>query len=146
MNKVAFFSADKRIGLNKKSTYKKLIQEVFVLEGIKLKRIAFIFCSDKYLLDINKRHLHHNFYTDVITFLISIITNPVESEVYISIERIKENAKTYNVSYQNELLRVMIHGALHVCGYNDKLKKSKKLMQKKEDFYIKLYEQNFPET
>lgn len=140
MNPVIFYSADKPVNAKNRQGIKKLIHRVFLLEGEKLKKIAFIFCSDEYLFKINKQHLNHSFYTDVIGFMVSMPKKPIESEVYISTERIKENAKIYKVPYQKELLKVMIHGALHFCGYKDKTLKAKKLMLLKEDFYIKIYE------
>ena len=138
MNKVFFFSADKPIPLKNRNETKKLIKEIFITEGFKLNKILFIFCSDNYLFKMNTLFLKHNYYTDVITFTLSSAGKPLESEIYISIERIKENAKSYNALYQNELLRVMIHGVLHLCGYTDKQRLAKKIMQQKEDFYLEL--------
>jgi len=140
MNKITFNSADRAIPIVKRENFKKCISKLFINEGYYLQKISYIFCSDKYLLELNKQFLSHNFYTDVLTFLISIKNEPIESEIYISNDRIKENAKIFKVSYQKELLRVMIHGALHLCGYNDQNKKTKEQMRKRENFYIQLYE------
>ncbi len=97
--------------------------------------LSFIFCSDNYLLGINKNYLKHDFYTDVITF--DYCENDIISgDIFISIERIKENAKTFNTTFENELYRVMIHGILHLVGYNDKTDKEQKQMREKENFYL----------
>jgi len=98
--------------------------------------LSFIFCSDDYLLDINKKYLNHDFYTDVITFDYSE-NNILSGDVFISIDRVKENAGTFNVPFEEELQRVMIHGVLHLAGYKDKTDKEKKQMTDKENFYLK---------
>jgi len=138
MNEVTFNSTDGHIPIKKRRNFKEFIIKLFRLEGRDVQRISYIFCSDKYLLKLNKQHLHHDYYTDILTFLISE-NNSIKSEIYISVDRVKENAKTYKVSYQTELLRVMIHGALHLCGYKDENEKAKTQMRQKEDFYIQLY-------
>ncbi len=138
MNNIHFFSADKAIPIKNRSATKRLLKKIFVLEEFQLNKISFIFCSDKYLLKINSQILKHNYYTDVITFALSLTGYPIVGEVYISIERIKENAKTYHTLYQNELLRVMIHGVLHLCGYTDKKRIEQDIMRKKEDLYLNL--------
>lgn len=139
MSKITFHSADVKVPIQNRSGFKSCILKLFSIEDYTLKRLSYVFCSDSYLLQLNKKYLNHNFYTDILTFLISERNRPIESEIYISVNRIKENAKLYNASYQNELLRVMIHGALHLCGYDDQTKKAKKQMQQKEDVYIQLY-------
>lgn len=100
--------------------------------------LNFIFCSDKYLLGINRQYLNHDFYTDIITFDYSQ-GKQVSGDIYISIDRVKDNAKTYEVSFQDELLRVLIHGVLHLCGYKDKTKADARLMRQKEDYYLSLW-------
>ena len=100
--------------------------------------LNFIFCSDEYLLQINRQYLQHDYYTDIITFDYSQ-KNLVSGDIYISIDRVKDNAATYKVSFQNELLRVIIHGVLHLCGYKDKTKADAGLMRKKEDYYLSLW-------
>jgi probable rRNA maturation factor len=139
MSKIFFNSGDRPIPIKNRKKFKEHFSRLFAIEGYELQKISYIFCSDEYLLKLNKQFLNHNFYTDVLTFLNSTVNEPIESEIYISLERIKENAKFFEVSYKKELLRVMIHGALHLCGYNDKNKKTKGLMKKREDFYINLY-------
>ena len=125
MNKIYLHSADKIANIKYKSLVKALIVALFEQEHTALEQLSYIFCSDAYLLQINKQFLNHNTLTDVITFPFSEEGKPVYGEVYLSVDRIKENAKTFDVEYQNELLRVMIHGALHLCGYTDKTKSQK---------------------
>lgn len=138
MNKIIFNSADRPVLVYKRRNLKKCITELFRLERCSFQKISYIFCSDEYLLKLNNQYLNHNNYTDILTFLLSDKDKPIESEIYISMDRVKENAKTYKVSYQTELLRVMIHGALHLCGYDDKNNEAKAQMRKKEDFYMHL--------
>jgi rRNA maturation RNase YbeY len=139
MNKASFHSADRPILIRKRNTIKKIVAVLFETERVELNHISYIFCSDKYLLKINQRHLNHFEYTDVISFCLSNSQAPVLGEIYISTDRIKENAKEFNQTYQTELLRVMIHGALHLCGYKDKSLYQKKKMRSKEDFYLQFY-------
>ena len=136
MSKTFFFSADKAINAKNRSSIKKLIVQLFQEEQVFLNRIDYIFCSDEYLLKINKRFLHHETYTDIITFPLSDYNKPVYGEVYMSVDRIKENANVFKVPYQEELLRVMIHGALHLCGYTDHNQTEKQNMRSKENHYL----------
>ena len=102
--------------------------------------LNYIFCSDEELLEINKRFLNHNYYTDIITFNLSANNNDlIIGEIYISIDRVKENAKTYNTSVAMELHRVIFHGILHLCGYKDKTHDQKRKMTQKENHYLKKY-------
>lgn len=120
-----------------KSKLKKWIKEVVGKEGSTIAELNFIFCDDDYLLEKNKTFLKHDTLTDIITFDYSE-KNTVTGDVYISIERVKENSQNYGVSYENELHRVIIHGVLHLLGYNDKNEKQQKEMREKEDFYLSL--------
>lgn len=95
----------------------------------------YIFCSDTRLLEINKKFLNHDYYTDIISFDFSEGVS-TQAEVYISIDRVKENARGLGVSFKSELHRVVFHGALHLCGYGDKTKKARETMRKKEDYYL----------
>lgn len=139
MNNIYLYGADKAADVKHKKAVKQLIRDLFSQENIELERLNYIFCSDEYLLKINKQFLSHSTLTDVITFPFSEKGRPVHGEVYLSVERIKENAKTFGVEYQNELLRVMIHGALHLCGYADKTRASKLEMTEKENYYLKQF-------
>ncbi len=106
-------------------------------ENHKLGEINYIFCDDAYLLKINQDYLNHNTFTDIISFDYTI-GKQINGDIYISIERVKENATQFNTSFQNELNRVMIHGVLHYCGYKDKTEADKKIMRSKEDYYLSL--------
>lgn len=143
MEKVNFSNADTNYRVRDKKKITHLIKELFNIESQGLQSINYIICTDKYLLDINKKFLHHDFYTDIITFDLSDIPDQTISEIYISIDRVKENATTINVNEQIELLRVIIHGALHLCGYNDKRKSEITIMREKEDYYLRLFGKHF---
>jgi probable rRNA maturation factor len=125
-----------------RSLVKEVIKQLFKKERRKLDQLTYIFCSDEYLLQVNKEYLQHNYYTDIITFDLSEDNNQVQGEVYISVDRVKDNAKTFNTSFQKELLRVVFHGALHLCGYKDKTKEDEVLMRKAEDKYLRYYLSN----
>lgn len=106
-------------------------------ESRKKGNVNYIFCTDDYLSEINVKYLKHNTLTDIISFDYSL-DKEVSGDIYISIERVKENSSLYNVSMKDELHRVIIHGILHFCGYTDKRKEEKLLMRKKEDYYLSL--------
>lgn len=138
---VRFNYADvKPLSIRKKKLIKETVIDIFLNEEKTIHNINYIFCSDNYLLEINKEYLHHNHYTDIITFNLSE-GKAVTGEIYISIERVKENAVIHSFSFTNELLRVIFHGALHLCGYNDKKKSEITIMRKKEDYYLQLFEE-----
>ena len=96
--------------------------------------INYVFCSDKFLLGLNKKFLKHNTLTDIITF--QYTSKKLSGEIFISIPRVKENAKKYKTPFENELYRVMIHGSLHLCGFKDKTTAQKKKIREKEDYYL----------
>jgi probable rRNA maturation factor len=110
------------------------IQETAIAEGKTVQELTYIFCSDDYLLQMNKEHLQHDYYTDVITFAYS--DNPIAGDIFISADRVKDNAQQIKVTFEHELHRVMIHGLLHLAGYLDKTPKHKATMTAKEDFYL----------
>lgn len=129
---------------NRRSFIEKLkiryfIEFLFKREGKILKRIDYIFCDDLFLLSINQSFLNHDYFTDIITFDLSEKKDEIIGEVYISVDRIKENAKLFSVTTNEERLRVIIHGALHLCGYKDKRKSDKEIMQQKENEYLSLF-------
>ncbi len=107
-------------------------------EKKRISRISFVFCSDDYLLDINKEYLNHDYYTDIITFPYKQEIE-IESDIFISIDRIKENATTFKSTFDRELLRVMAHGLLHLMGYKDKSEVDQREMREKEDWAIDKY-------
>jgi probable rRNA maturation factor len=132
---IQFFLLTKSISLSKRKELKSFIEFIFRNEKTKLQSLTYIFCSDEYLLKINQDFLKHNYYTDIITFDMSE-TKEIIGEVYISVERVKENANNLGVSTTNELHRVIFHGALHLCGYKDKANLEIKKMRAREDFYL----------
>lgn len=136
MQKVFFHYADRKLPIKNKKNIKVAIQGLFVAEKIILGRIDYIFCSDNYLLYINKQFLNHNYYTDIITFDLSEKKELLISEIYISVDRIIDNSKALKTKTIEEFQRVIFHGALHLCGYTDKNKKATKRMREKENYYI----------
>ncbi len=124
--------------LKDKTRLKAWIKTVTEKEKHRLGDINYIFCSDDELLEINIQHLNHNTYTDIITFDYTE-GNKISSDIFISIDRVEENAKKFKVSFEEELHRVMIHGILHLCGYKDKSKADAELMRKKENASLKLF-------
>ncbi len=138
MAAIHFFSEDIKYTLKDKLALKRWIKDTIVTEGYILDELSFIFCSDEYLLRINQEYLDHDTYTDVITFDNSESPKTITGDIFISIERIKENASNYKLHVANELHRVMIHGTLHLLGYKDKGKTAKIMMTAKEDEYLKI--------
>ena len=136
---ISFNKADKNTTLAKRSVLKAFIERSLKKEGLRIERLQYIFCSDKYLLGINKSYLQHDYYTDIISFDLSETKGKLIGEVYISIDRVKDNAKTHKTSLKEELLRVIFHGALHFCGYKDKKPADIKKMRAQEDKWLKSY-------
>jgi rRNA maturation RNase YbeY len=114
------------------------LQQIAVAENETIKRINYIFCSDEYLLEVNRNYLQHDYYTDIITFDLSE-TEVIESDIYISIDRVQDNANQYNANTQTELLRVIAHGLLHLIGYNDKTEDEQTIMRNKEEACLSLW-------
>ncbi len=125
--------------LRQREELKRFITRLFLREKSKLHSLSYIFCSDDYLLGINQSFLKHDTYTDIITFPLSAKGEPISGEIYISVERVKENAQTFQSSFNRELHRVIFHGALHLCGYKDKTKAEAGLMRSKEEEYLNRY-------
>lgn len=136
---IQFFFLQRQITLTQRTGLKHFIKRIFKTEGRRVKNLNYIFCSDEYLLQINKNHLKHNFYTDIITFNLSQTPAEMIGEIYISIDRVKDNATQLDVTIKEELHRVIFHGVLHLCGYKDKSPKHQKEMRAAEDRYLKLY-------
>lgn len=136
MPRINFFEEDISFKLKDKAKVKEWIKTTVETEGYKLKELNYIFCSDKYLLQINQQYLNHDTYTDIITFDNSGKEGIIEGDIFISVDRIRENATKFATSETNELHRVIVHGALHLLGYQDKMAESKKLMTSKEDEYL----------
>lgn len=135
---INFFTEDVSYTLKNKTAIRQWIKNAIKLEGFKAGEISFILCSDDYLHKINIEYLDHDTYTDIITFDNSEEENRITGDIFISLERIQENAGKFKVPVQDELHRVIIHGILHLCGYLDKSPKDKKLMTANEDKYLSL--------
>ena len=136
MARINFFTEDIVYTVKHKSIIKKWIEATIIAEGYQLEELNFILCSDEYLLRINQDFLKHDDYTDVITFDNAEVLKTIVGDIFISLERIKENAVNYKSTTLNELCRIFIHGTLHLLGYKDKTKKAKTTMTEKEDFYL----------
>ena len=117
----------------------KWIKTISKSEGYDIKNLNYIFCSDDYLLDINRQYLNHDYYTDIITFDNSEEQGKLEGDIYVSIERVKENAENLGIDFETELRRVLIHGLLHLIGFTDTSEKLKKKMRAKEDECLLLF-------
>jgi rRNA maturation RNase YbeY len=134
------FNFQKNISLTNRNRLKQFIIKIFKTEKVALESMSYVFCSDEFLLQINKDYLKHDYYTDIISFDLSLSKNcPIIGEIYISVDTIRDNAKRFETTIQQELHRVIFHGALHMCGYKDKTKKDQALMTVKEDEYLSLY-------
>jgi probable rRNA maturation factor len=135
---VNFFCEDIVFNLPKRRKTTAWIKQVVSDDGFELKSIAFVFCSDRHLHQINLQYLKHDTYTDIITFDNSEDKGEVEGDIFISVERVKENSEHLKKSFQEELHRVMIHGVLHLLGYNDKSKIERSEMRAKEELCLSL--------
>jgi probable rRNA maturation factor len=128
--------------LKDRTRLKKFIGKMVKKEGRQLAELQYIFCSDAYLLGINQKYLQHDFFTDIITFDLSEKGQSINAEIYISVDRVRDNAANYNSSFRKELHRVIFHGALHLCGYKDKKPKDARLMRQMEDKWLTLYDRS----
>jgi probable rRNA maturation factor len=135
---IHYFTEDIRFSLKHKTIIKNWLKEAIAAEGYRLEELNFIFCSDEYLLGINQQYLDHDTYTDVITFDNSETLKTIVGDIFISVDRIRENATQFEREFRDEICRVMIHGTLHLLGYKDKSKAAKQQMTEKEDHYLKL--------
>lgn len=142
MISIYFHNEDNNYTLRQKTKIKHWLQQAAKKEGYSIEEVNYIFCSDEYVLQVNQQFLNHNYYTDIITFDNADKEQKKQkllvSDIFISIDRCKENAKTYNITTAEELHRILIHGLLHLCSYKDKTKATKQLMTQKEDYYLNL--------
>jgi rRNA maturation RNase YbeY len=115
--------------------YTQKISYIIDNEGFTKENIVIVFCSDSFLLDLNKKHLNHDYFTDIITFSYTTLDR-ISGDLFISVDRVKENALKEGVSFERELERVVYHGVLHLCGYNDKTPEEIKEMRSKENYYL----------
>jgi rRNA maturation RNase YbeY len=139
---IKYFREDTRFLFKGRRDNNEWINDVITSESGKEKfragDINIIFCSDEYLLDLNKKFLSHDFYTDIITFD-NCADKIISGDLFISIDRVRENSITYSSSFDEELHRVIVHGVLHLLGYKDKTKAQSKIMREKESFYLNLF-------
>lgn len=138
---ISFYNEDLPLPKLKRRIVGNWLKEVILKEGKRVGDVSFIFCSDDYLLDVNKRFLDHDYYTDVITFDY-VEGNIISGDIFISLDRVSENAICLSISFNDELNRIMVHGILHLLGYKDKSDGEKILMTEREDFFLKLLNAN----
>ena len=136
---VSFFSEDIDFKVVNPLKTKKWIKNTSISEGYELSQLNYVFCSDEYLLEINKQYLDHDYFTDIITFDNSEEDNQLEGDIYISVDRVRENAATFHTDFDTEMRRVLIHGLLHLAGYEDSSEALKTAMRAKEDEYLRLF-------
>ncbi len=138
MNQIQFITEDISFSLKDKTKTRSWLKDTAKQENHKLISLTYIFCSDEYLLNINKEYLNHDYYTDIITFDNSTEPAEIMGDIFISVDRVQENAEHYGQPFQTELNRVLVHGLLHLCGYTDKQDAEQAVMRQKEDTYISL--------
>lgn len=136
---VQFFYNDVRFPFRNRNRLKQFLEEMFQSSRKPLSSLTYIFCTDDYLLQVNRDFLQHDYYTDIITFNLAEPRQSIEGEIYISIDRVADNAGQQGVSFQQELHRVIFHGVLHLCGYKDKTPAEEKKMRKAEDLWLSRY-------
>jgi rRNA maturation RNase YbeY len=142
-SKVYFFFDSVNHNLKNHARIKQVVELIFRKEKKKLDHLNYIFCNDTTLLSINKQYLKHDYYTDIITFDLSEDNDKIIGEIYISVDRVRENAAILKNPFSKELLRIIFHGALHLCGYQDKKNKEERKMREKEEFYLTLFKLRF---
>jgi rRNA maturation RNase YbeY len=138
IRQIRFFTEDIKLLLKNKAQLRDWFIATAKKEGANIKGLNYVFCSDAYLLEMNQSYLNHDTYTDIITFDNSETNDVLQGDVFISVERVRENAQTFGINEQDELQRVMIHGLLHLLGYGDKSKAEKEKMTEKENHYLAL--------
>ena len=136
-----FYEHEVKSGLKHKRKLSAFLDGIIskYLKNVKTAEINVIFCNDPFLLEMNNNFLDHDTFTDIITFDLSESKNAVDGEIYISVERVRENAKIFKTTYTDELHRVIFHGVLHLCGFKDKKEKDKKIMRENEDYCLEHY-------
>ena len=136
MPKIQFFSEDISFNLKHKDKIRKWLTNIVLNNGAKIRELNYIFCSDDYLKQVNIDYLDHHYYTDIITFDNSEEEDILEGDIFISIDRIKENSMEYSRSFEDELHRVLVHGVLHLLGFSDKDESEASEMRKQEDISL----------
>ncbi len=133
---IRFFNEDTSYKLPQKIAVRQWLTRQAKQEGVAVRELNYIFCSDEYLLQINRDHLNHDYYTDIITFDNSDDDNVIEGDIFISVDRVDENWRIQKTSFTDELHRVLAHGLLHLCGYGDKTDEEVARMRQKEDEWL----------
>lgn len=136
---INFFCEDIDFKVPQVRKTKTWLKTIALSEGFELKQLNYLFCSDEYVLNVNRQYLEHDFYTDIITFDNSEFENEIEGDIFVSIDRIKDNAETLKVSFKHELLRVLAHGVLHLVGYDDLEDEQEAAMRLKENYYLSIF-------
>ena len=136
---INFFCEDIEFKVPQSRSTKTWLKSIATTEGFELNQLNYLFCSDEHILSINRQYLEHDFYTDIITFDNSEDEKVIEGDIFISIERVQENAKNLNQIFEVEFRRVLAHGVLHLCGYDDTDDSQEEMMRTKEDFYLSLF-------
>lgn len=139
---IHFFYQTKGFSFRNRNQVKDFLRLLLAKEKTRTTEIRVIFCTDDQLLEINRQFLNHDYYTDIITFNLSAKGEPVNAELYLSVDRIRDNSSLANTTFTRELHRVLFHGVLHLCGYNDKSSQQIKRMREREDHYLRLYFSN----
>ena len=137
---IVFFNEDIDFKFQGKNKFKAWLKKVADKEGFNINNLNYIFCSDEYLHKINLAYLDHDTYTDIITFDNSEEESTIEGDIFVSIERVRENSQTLNTIFEEEVKRVIVHGLLHLCGYNDHTPEDKAEMRRLETEYILLFQ------
>ena len=132
------FNYETEFELHNEADFSRWLSEVILSENKKEGEINYIFCDDNYLLEINQQYLDHDALTDIISFDYSV-GNELNGDIFVSVERVKENASDYNVTFQEEIQRVLVHGILHYCGYKDKTESDERIMRSKEEEKMKMF-------
>lgn len=135
---ISFHVIDTAFKLPQQQLLRRWLRDVIVNENFTLFTLSFIFCSDSYLIQVNRQYLQHDYFTDVITFSYNPGSNQIEGDIFVSIERVRENAIHLAIPFFNELHRVMLHGVLHLTGYNDSTSAQILQIREKEDYYLSL--------
>jgi rRNA maturation RNase YbeY len=136
---IRFFYQSGSFSFPNRELLKNFLIRLLRSEQQKVEEIRIVFCTDEEVLRINRQFLNHNYFTDIITFNLSNSRQPINADIYISIDRVRDNARQLGVSFKEELHRVIFHGILHLCGYNDKSSQQIKKMREREDHYLRLY-------
>jgi rRNA maturation RNase YbeY len=137
-SKVYFFFPEGAVILTSRTSLKGFIKKLFKAEKKQINQINYVFCNNRTIRKINKQYLNHDYATDIITFDLSE-SKLITADIYISVERVRENARALDLSFKSEIHRVIFHGALHLCGYRDKKSVEINKMRGKEDLYLKKY-------